>query len=49
MKNPFKVLLTILIAYMFMLTAPMAYADTTSDYNQKVSESTAKIDDCKIS
>jgi F0F1-type ATP synthase membrane subunit b/b' len=45
MKNPIKIAASVLISFMFMISAPMAFANTTNEYNQRVAEAQAKIDD----
>ena len=45
MKNPIKFAASLLITFMFMISAPMAFANTTNEYNQKVAEAQAKIND----
>lgn len=45
MKNPIKFAASLLIAFTFMISAPMAFANTTNEYNQKVAEAQAKIND----
>jgi F0F1-type ATP synthase membrane subunit b/b' len=45
MKNPIKIAASVLISFMFMISAPMAFANTTNEYNQKVAEAQAKIND----
>jgi len=45
MKNPIKIAASVLISFIFMISAPMAFANTTNEYNQKVAEAQAKIND----
>jgi len=45
MKNPIKIAVSVLISFIFMISAPMAFANTTNEYNQKVAEAQAKIND----
>ena len=47
MKNPIKIAASLLLSFMFMISAPMAFANTTNEYNQKVAEAQAKINDLK--
>jgi PA14 domain len=45
MKKPFKIASVLLMSIVFMIFAPMAYADTTSDYNAKVAAAQAHLAD----
>jgi len=45
MKKIFKFAVGVAMSCLFMIATPLAFADTTDDYNRKVSEAQAKIND----